>query len=301
MKRILAFVLVLVVWSIHCANAQELNCRVQVNSSKIPGSDKSIFTNMQQVINDFMNNTRWTNDKYRSEEKIECSINIIIDTRPSNDQFTGSIQISSNRPIYKSTYSSPMVNIKDDKFEFRFVEFQQLEYVENGQNPNLINVLAYYAYIILGFDYDSFSMMGGSPYFAKAQSIVNNSANVPEQGWGAFQNDRNRYWLVENLTSNIFKPVRELTYMMHRKGLDEMSKDQQEALRVMAENIEKLKQVNKAKPISWLLQVFCYAKSEEIINIFKGQPVPPNLKNIVKQTMQEIDVANASKYDVITQ
>ncbi|MBL0054489.1 MAG: DUF4835 family protein [Bacteroidetes bacterium] len=150
----------------------------QVNSAKIPGSDKSVFTNMQQVMTDFMNNTRWTNDKYRSEEKIECSMNIIIDSRPSTDQYKASIQITSNRPVYKTTYSSPMVNIKDDYFEFRFVEFQQLEYNENAQNSNLVSVLAYYANIILGFDYDSFSMMGGSTYFTKAQTIVNNSANV---------------------------------------------------------------------------------------------------------------------------
>nr|MBK9652897.1 DUF4835 family protein [Bacteroidota bacterium] len=297
-KRILSITFILISFIIG-VNAQELNCRVQVNSAKIPGSDKSVFTNMQQVMTDFMNNTRWTNDKYRSEEKIECSMNIIIDSRPSTDQYKASIQITSNRPVYKTTYSSPMVNIKDDYFEFRFVEFQQLEYNENAQNSNLVSVLAYYANIILGFDYDSFSMMGGSTYFTKAQTIVNNSANVPEPGWRAFENDRNRYWLVENLNSNAFKPVRELTYNLHRKGLDEMSKDQQEALRLMAENIEKLKAVNKAKPISWLLQVFCYAKSEEIINIFKGEPVPPNLKVIVKSTMQEIDAVNAGNYDGI--
>lgn len=301
LKKGICLAMVIAFCNVIKINAQELRCVVSINSQKITTSDRNIFSNMQQVIAEFMNNTRWTTDKFKSEERIDCSLNIIIDTRPSNNEFTGSIQITANRPVYKSTYNSPLMNIKDDKFQFKFVEFQQLEWNENGSNTNLVNVLAFYAFMILGFDYDSYSPLGGTVYFSKAQVIVNNSANVSEPGWRAFESDRNRYWLCENINAPLFKPVRELMYKMHRKGLDEMTKDQPTALRTISESILPLKKIQQTRPTSWLLQNFCYAKSDEIINIFKGEPVPPDMKNTVKLAMQEIDIANASKYDAITQ
>ena len=280
-------------------NAQELNCQVNVNSSKIQG-DKTIFNELQKALYELMNNTKWTQDKFKTEERIECAIQIIIDERVSTDDFKGSIQITSNRPVYKSSYDSPMLNFKDEKFQFRYQQYQTLQYNESGDNPNLLQVLAYYAYIIIGFDYDSYSLMGGSPYFNKAQQIVAQMSSGGEVGWKSFESTRNRYWLAENLNSNIFRPLRELEYQMHRKGLDMMFDKRDDAIRNIADAIEPLRAVNNQKPTSYIFQIFFTAKGDELVNIFKGDVVPADIKNKVKQVFLEVDPANSAKYNTIT-
>lgn len=277
--------------------AQELNCQVSVQAPGIQGSDRSIFTAMQTNIRTFMTNTRWTGDKYQSEERIECQITITLNEKVSSDEFKGKIEIKSSRPVYKSTYNSPMLSIVDNNFNIRFNEFQTLEYFESNVNPNLISVLAYYAYVIIGFDYDSFSMLGGGPYFAKAQNIVNQMSSAREPGWRAFESDRNRYWLTENLLNPIYKPIRELEYNLHLKGLDNMNKDRDNSVRLIADGIETLKPIHQDKPNAYLLTVFFDAKADELINIFSG--APGDVKNKVKQTLDEVNPANSNKYSKI--
>jgi hypothetical protein len=206
MKRILTFLTLVI--AVHTSVAQELNCTVTVLTPQIQSSDKKIYTTLQTAIYEFMNNTRWTNEQFNNQERIECSMQITINERISNDEFKGSIQIQSRRPVYKTSYYSPMLSINDESFQFRYIEFQTIEFNETGSNQSLPGILAFYAYIILGVDYDSFSSQGGSPWFQKAQTIVSNQQNSPEKGWKAFESTRNRYWLAENLNNPSFRAVR---------------------------------------------------------------------------------------------
>jgi len=297
MKKKILFTFCILHVAFNISPAQELNCQVNVLTPQIQSSDKRIYTTLQTAIFEFMNNTKWTNDKYLKQERIECSMQITISERVSNDEFTASIQVQSNRPILKTSYNSPVFNFKDDDFDFRYLEYQTLEYNQSGSNPNLIAVLAFYANIILGIDYDTFAPMGGGIYFQKAQSISANSQNLPEQGWKAFEGTRNRYWLAENFTNPIFKPVRQLLFDYHRKGLDIMADKKDDAVSTIAESIKNLEPVYREKPGSFLMQVLFTAKADEIVNIFSQ--AFPDVKSRIVNTLNEIDPANGTKYQQI--
>ncbi len=279
--------------------AQELNCNISVITPRIQG-DKQVFTTLQQSLFEFMNTTKWTNDKFKSEERIECSIQIEVSERISVDEFKATIQVTSRRPVFKADYNSPILNIKDNEFNFRYVEFQALEFNETANNTNLIGVMAYYAYLVIGMDYDSFSPMGGTPYFQKMQTIVANMQNSPEPGWRSFEsNQRNRYWISENINNPIFKPIRQMNYNFHRKGLDIMQENKDEGLRAAAEAINGLKKVHMEKPVSPLMQMLFDAKADEVVNMFSGAPV--EIKTEVKTTLDEINPSNSGKYSKILQ
>ncbi len=274
--------------------AQELNCQVSVLTPQIQSSDKRIYTTLQTAIYDFMNNTKWTEDKYLNQERIDCNMQITINERVSNDEFKGTIQVQANRPIFKTSYNSPVFNFKDDDFQFRYLEYQTIEFNNSGNNANLVSVLAYYAYIILGIDYDTFSQMGGSLYFQKAQNLVSNSQSLPERGWKAFEGTRNRYWLAENFNNPLFKPIRQLFYDYHRKGLDIMTEKKDEAINNIAESIKGLEPVFRDKPGSFLMQSLFVAKADEVVNIFSQ--AYPDIKTRVVNTLNQIDPANGAKY-----
>ena len=291
------FLLFISLLSYTISPAQELNCTVNVLSPRIQSSDKRIFTTLQTSIFDFMNNTKWTSDKYKADEKIECSIQIEITERTSTDEFNGTIQLTSRRPVFNSSYNSPLLNYKDNDFVFRYVEYQTLEFNESGNNSNLISVLAYYAYIILGYDYDSYAPLGGTPYFTKAQTIVANCANYVEPGWKAFESQRNRYWLTENLMNPAYRPVRAMSYDFHRKGLDTMVKNKDEATRLIMLSMEKLRSVNADKPGSVIMKTLFDAKSEEMVNLFGG--ATPDVKIAAVNVLTEVDPSNSAKYEKI--
>jgi hypothetical protein len=281
-------------------NAQELNCTVNVISPRIQGSDKKIFTTLQQGILEFMNSSKWSADKFRSEEKIDCNIQIEITERVSTDEFKGTIQVTSRRPVYKADYNSAILNIKDNEFNFRYIEFQALEFNENTANQNLVSMLAYYAYLVLGMDYDSFSPLGGTPFFQKMQTIVANMQNAPEPGWRSFEtNQRNRYWISENVNNPIYRPIRNMFYSYHRKGMDILVENKDEGLRTMAESIESLRKVHAEKPISPLMQMVFDGKADELVNIFSS--APQEMKVMVKETLDEVNPSNSGKYLRITQ
>ncbi len=244
-----------------------------------------------------MNNTRWTDDQFTNSERIECNIQITINERVGNDDFKASIQVQSRRPIFKTSYYSPMININDESFQFRYMEFQTIEFNESGTNPSLSAVLAYYAYLIIGLDYDSFSPMGGSPYLQKTQNIVANQQNSPDRGWRAFESTRNRYWMAENLNNPIFKPMREFYYSYHRRALDTMADNSEESISIIAEAIESLKPMHNDKPGSYLAQTVFFTKADEIVNIFTG--AFPDVKPKVLSTLNELDPANGTKYQTI--
>ncbi len=294
-----AGVLLWIVAGLVPANAQELLCNVSISSQKIQGSYQEKFRTMQRAIYEFMNNTVWTNNRFDPNERIECTILINLTEQISSDQFKGTLHIQSSRPVYNTAYNTTMFNYIDNQFQFTYVEFQPLEFDETAFLSNLTSVLAYYAYIIIGLDYDSFSMKGGTPYFLKAQQIVSNAQNAVEPGWKPFSGNRNRnrYWLIQNILDNNYAPVREFIYRYHRQGLDVMESQLAQGRAEIARSLELLRTVYRRKPDPYLLflNVVLDAKRDEIINIFSESF--PDEKHRVYLIMKEIDPANVQKYD----
>jgi hypothetical protein len=276
---------------------QEFRCNISVSPDRIQAVNRNLFQTMQSDLYEFMNNRRWTDHAFTMEERIECNIFIRLDEQISADEFKGSIQIQVKRPIFNSTYESTLLNIKDNDFQCKYVEFQPLEFNETSNRDNLTNILAYYAYVILGFDYDSFSPEGGTPYFEKAQAIVNNSQNAREKGWKAFESERNRYWLIENVLNRSYSGMRDCLYNFHRKGLDLMSEKPEEGRATIAESLRSVQQVFRRRPSTYILQIFFDAKSDELVNIFTKSF--PDERNRVMAILNEVDPSNGSKYEKI--
>lgn len=277
---------------------QELNCTVSVLTPQIQASDKSIYEKLQTELRDFMNSRKWTNDDFLNQERIECSIVITISERVSTDEFKAKIQVQSRRPVYKSSYDSPMFNHQDNDFNFRYVQDQLIEFDESNINSNLTAVLGYYAYIIIGLDYDSFSPEGGTPYFLKAQTIVNNAQNISDRGWRAFEGSRNRYWLVENLMNVSFKPLRNFIYTYHRLGFDKFSESLSDARAEITNRLPDIRRVYEDKPNSFFMQTFFTAKADELINLYSQATNDEKTRAI--QIFSLVDPANTLKYQTIS-
>jgi hypothetical protein len=284
------------------AFSQELNCNVQITAQKIQGTNRQVFETMQRDIYEFMNNTVWTNHVYSYSERIDCNILINLTDQISADEFNGTIQIQLRRPVYNTTYNSTMLNFIDNNFRFRYVEFQPLEFDPTTHRTNLISVLAYYTYIILGFDNDSFSPLGGTEFFQMAEKIVNNAQNAPEIGWKPYDGsrNRNRYWLVKNALDKDYEGVRQFIYEYDIDGLDRMESRISEARTSMVESLKLIQEVYRKKPdpFMYIVQIVLDAKSDELINIFSESF--PEEKSRVVQILNEIDPSNKSKYEKIT-
>ncbi len=277
--------------------AQELRCNVTVSARSIQGANQNLFRTMQSDIYDFMNNRKWTDNVFDYDEKIRCNILIRLDEQISADEFKGSIQVQLTRPVYNSSYTSTVLNIKDNNFHCNYVEFQSLEFNETSNRDNLTNILAFYAYVILGFDYDTFSPEGGTPYFQKAQAIVNNSQNAVEKGWKAYESERNRYWLMENVLNKSYSSFRSAMYTYHRLGLDVMSDRVEEGRASVADALRDIQKVFRRRPSTYILQMFFDAKSDELVNIFSKSY--PDERNRVVTILNEVDPSNGSKYEKI--
>lgn len=280
---------------------QELRCNVQVNAQKIQGTNRQMFQTLQTSLYEFMNNTNWTNHIYGQDERIECSIMLTLNEQIGSDEYKGTIQVQSRRPVFGTSYNTAMLNMMDNNLHFRYTEFDKLEFSDSRHISNLSSILAYYAYIILGFDYDSFSYLGGTEYFQKAERIVNNAQNATERGWKAYEGNRkNRYWLVENLLNDKYRPLREVYYRYHRLGLDRMSDKLVEGRAEIAEAMSNIQRVFREKPDPYMfyLQIFFDAKSDELVSLFKESF--PAEKTRVVNILTEVDNANASKYNRIS-
>ena len=283
------------------AVSQELYCNVQVSAQKIQGSNREVFQNMQRDIYEFMNSMVWTDNIFSFSERIECNLLINLDEQLSADEFRGTIQVQLSRPVYNTTYESTVLNFVDNNFQFRYVEFQPLEFNPNSHTSNLVSVLAYYAYLLIGMDFDTYSQGGGTPYFQVAEKIVTNVQNAPEQGWKPYDGsrNRNRYWLVKNILDSEYAGVRQFLYLYHLKGLDRMESDMTQARTEIYESLRRLQEVYRRRPdpFMYYMTVVLDAKADEIVNIFT-QGFPEE-KNRVVQVLTEIDPANETKYQKI--
>src|ERR1035437_8478096 len=280
---------------------QELNCNIQISAQRIQGSNRQIFESMQKDLFEFMNNTVWSNHVFSYAERIDCNILINLSDQLSADEFKGTIQIQLSRPVFNTTYNSTMLNFIDNNFQFKYVEFQPLEFDPSTYKSSLISVLAYYTYMVLGFDYDSFAPLGGTEFFQMAEKIVTNAQNAPEQGWKPYDGsrNRNRYWLVKNVLDKEYEGVRQFIYEYYINGLDKMESKAPEARTSMVESLKLMQDVYRKKPdpFMYLVQVVMDAKSDELINIYSA--AFPEEKSRVVEILTEIDPANKAKYEKI--
>lgn len=275
--------------------SQELNCQVSIVSQQVQGTvERQIFDQMQKIVFEFMNNTKWTKDLYTQQERIDCSILINVTQKMSSDEYLGTIQIQSRRPVFKSSYYSPLFNYIDENFQFKFQQFSQLEFNLNTFQNNLTSILSFYAYVIIALDYDSYSPLGGTEYWQKAQTIVNNAQTTSEKGWKSSEGTRNRYWLVENQLQPVFQGIRDCCYKYHREGLDIMSEKVDLGRENVLKSIDLLIPVYTNRPASFNMQLFFNAKGTEVVNIF-SQALPDEKSKVVEKLMQ-IDPANTTKY-----
>lgn len=254
-----------------CVNAQELNCNVIVNADLIDQTNKQIFKTLERALNDFVNKTQWTNKNYASHERINCSMLITVSSYES-DRFTATLQVQSGRPVFNSSYQTPTLNYKDQQFNFEYLEFQPLFYNENIFNSNLISVITYYVYIILGIDADTFALNGGIAYYKEAQTIVNLAQGSGYAGWQQLDGNRTRWELIDNLLSNTFKEYKTALYNYHRLGMDNMEKNPALGKTTIIGSIELLEKLVARRPNALLLQLFFDAKNNEIKSIFSGGP-----------------------------
>lgn len=255
------------------ANAQmstvgELNARITINSDKVQGSDKQVFTTLQEALMEFVNNRRWTDATFGINERIDCSFTIIINEQTDNS-FTGEIQVQASRPVYNSSYTTNLFNFRDTELNFEYTQFEPLEYTENTLSSNLTATIVYYIYIILGLDFDSFSPLGGRVYFDQAQQIVNLAQSQGSwNGWRAFEKDDNRHGLITALTDNTSETFRNFWYTYHRKGLDEMAGNPDRGRTTIIEALPALQEVKSVRPTSVLLRLFSDSKLDELVLIY---------------------------------
>jgi hypothetical protein len=294
MKYIIVSLLIILSIS---ARTQEFNVTVSINSQQLEGTDQRVFQTLQTAISEFINQQNWTNFQYKPEERIEGTLMITLTERLASDEFKGRINVVLRRPVFRTNYNSIVMNWVDRDFHIKYVEQQPLEFSDGSHTSNLTSILAFYVYLFLGLDGDSFARLGGTPYHEKAMAIVSAAQNAPERGWKAFESQRNRYWLMENLLNGSYTPIREAIYVYHRRGLDVMSENLEMGRLAITESLELLQRAHRNRPGLFLLQLFMEAKRDEMVNIYSqaSQMDKPKAVNILK----ELDPAQSSMYDRI--
>lgn len=270
MRRLLFILLILCTWG--SVKAQELKCTVKIIHTQIQGTNASVFETLETAITEFMNNKAWTELQFADEERIECSMNITLTKYESaENRFTGEILFQLSRPIYNSTYNSTVFSMKDANLEFIYKEYDPLEWNENNLDNNLTAVLAYYAYLFIGMDLDTFSPMGGTEVLHTVENIVSNAQTMEAPGWAAFKDSRNRHAIINDYMETAMEPYRRLQYQYYHKGLDEMANNADRGRNAVVEALEMLQEARSNKPMSMLPQIFTDFKRDEIVSIFKGQ------------------------------
>lgn len=298
MRKLLLTACVLLTHSI--IYAQDLRCNISVNATQIQGTYRQVFQTMQTDLYEFMNNRSWSNNVYSADERIECNFLLNINEQIGPNEYKGSLQVQARRPVYGSSYSTVLFNFNDNDVQFTYQEFNKIEFNENSYGSALTSLLAYYAYIVIGLDYDSFSPKGGTEYFKKAEKIVSNAQTAQEKGWKSFESSRkNRYWLIENILNQKYSQVRSAIYTYHRLGLDQMASKAAEGRDEVTNSLLSVQKVyrDKPDPNMFFLKVFFDAKSDEIVNIYSEAYAAE--KQRIYQILSEIDQANEPKYKKI--
>ena len=271
-QSMLRVVFIILMFSGLSTSAQELNCMVFINHSEIGVSNKKIFETMQNDIFEYMNNTRWTSTAYKTHERIDCSITINILEAPSTNSFRGSLQLKVSRPVYNATYSTPILSFNDNNISFNYEEFQPLVYNENNFDSNLVSILTFYAYTILGYQGDTFGFKGGDYFFKMAEKVMNVAQQGGGVGWNRIDGNYTRYQLNENLLSPVYEQYRKTMYEYHILGLDRMVDNSRDAKEVIGRSIADLEKLYNERPNNFLIRVFMDTKSDEIVDIFSDGP-----------------------------
>jgi len=300
LKRIFIFIFL----AIACLNvtAQEIQARLTVITSRISTRvDKKIFQTLQTQLTNFINNRKWSNDSYQPNEKIQCNFLLNIDQEAGNNVYKAKLTVQAARPIYNTTYDSPLINFIDDDITFRYQEFQPIEFNENrvqGNDPlaaNLTAVFAYYIYVILGFDGNSFGLRGGDNYFQKAWNIVNNAPESRDiTGWKSFESLRNRYWLSENINNSRFALIHDAIFAYYRSGMDIFYENETEGRNGILNCLNFLNTINTENPNSMIIQFFFQGKSTELVKVFSK--ADPDTKTRARDILTKIDLTNAAAY-----
>ena len=291
------FLFIVVLCSMLNLTAQEINCLVIVNSDQIQNSNTQVYSTLQNSISEYVNNTKWTTNNYKPQEKINCAITLNITEQPSSNEFKGSISIQASRPVYNSTYQTPIFNFKDDQLTFTYNEYESLIFNESSFDSNLVSILTFYVYTILGIDADTFSLLGGEKFHKQAENVVNQAQQGGYSGWNRIDGNNTRYQLNENILSPVYKDYRDVLYTYHIKGLDMMSEDAKNAKKNMAETLLKLRNIYNRRANAFLLRVFMDTKSDEIVDIFSDGP-RTNIGSL-KETLLKIYPTFNTKWEKI--
>jgi hypothetical protein len=277
--------------------AQDLNARVQILSPKIQTTNKRAFQALETAMKDFLNGRKWSADNILAQERIDCNFILNITGWDGSSSYTGELQVQSSRPVFNSTYNSTLLNTLDKDIDFTYTEGQTIDYTDQNYQSNLSSIMAFYAYIIVGLDYDTFSKYSGSPYFLSAQNVVNNAQTGGSKGWKAFDGTINRYWLAENLNNKLYSSLRGFMYDYHRNGLDVMAESPGKGRKVIASILPTLSQVDRQRLGATFPLVFFTAKCDELISIFARADVSDKLQAL--DILSKADPANGLKYQTL--
>lgn len=277
-KGILTLLYILLAASV---GAQELQVKVNINSSQVEGTDKSVFENLQQTLEQWMNDKQWTELQFQKDERINVNFNITVQKYDkTNNRFECSAMIQANRPVYNSAYTTTLYNNKDGDFNFDFAQFDQLNFMEENIDNQLTALMAYYAFLIIGLDLDSFGPMAGTEVLQRCMNLTNNAQDMGFPGWKAFEDSRNRFAIINDYLDEAMKPFRQMQYDYYRKGLDEMSNNAERGRTNISEALELLKQAHQDKPLSLLPQIWTDYKRDELANIYKGKGTQKEKENV---------------------
>ena len=299
MKRILGLL-----FTIHCSlftgSAQELQVKVTINHSQISGTDKSVFDNLQQTLEQFINDRQWTELQFQENERIQCNLNLTVQKYNRDEsQFECTALIQANRPVYNASYTTTLYNNRDANFHFQFAQFDQLNFTEQTIDNQLTALLAYYAYLIIGLDLDSFSPLGGTDVLQRCMQLVNNAQDLGDPGWKSFEDSRNRFAIINDYLDEQMKPFRQLQYDYYRKGLDEMANNAERGRTEISTALEEqLKKAHDNKPLSLLPQIWTDYKKDELVNIYKGKGTQKE-KQAVYELLSSINASQNTAWEKI--
>ena len=301
MKRVFAILLIALgcLLSFDAVQAQELQCDVRVSSNKVQGSDKTIYQNLQTSLYEFINNTKFTEINFRQAEKIECSMLVDVTSREGN-YFTAEINLAPRRPVYKSNYNTPMFNYIDRRFYFEYTDGQTLDFNPNTYISNITSTIGFYVYLFLGLDFDSFSLNGGDPFFAIAETIAHAAPQDPgsENGWSS-TGRQNRYAIISDINNPTYQPLRQFIYDYHRQGLDKMAEKPDDARESMLNAIAQLQGIYERNPMCYFLQLLIESKRDEIIQVYSQGDM--KIRTEAANIMKTIDPSQSSRYDEMLQ